>query len=195
MRLTRMGGRENGFTLIEMLVSISILTVIMAGMFAFLFGASRHWNTGQNAADMTENARLGLNRMTREVKQASQVMTAQSDQVAFRVNFGTYNETVTYGFTPGTGGEPGTIWRDTTASPGQVTLVNDVSSVQFIYYGSDYLCDSNKDGVIPFSELQACSGSPMLKITRVDIVLNMTAGGESTQTFVGQAWLRNRPPS
>src|SRR3990170_5042492 len=71
--------KEHGFTLVEMLVSISILTVIMAGMFSFLWGASTHWTTAQNSAEVTENARLGLNRMTRELKQASYITSAAAD--------------------------------------------------------------------------------------------------------------------
>ncbi len=188
-RVTR---REHGFTLIEMLVSISILTVIMAGMFAFLFGASRHWNTSQNQADMTENARLGLNRMTREVKQANQITTAQTNQTTFTVNFGSGSETISYGFSAGEGGEPGTVWRDTSVSPGQVALIENVDSMQFVYYGNDYRCDSDSDGTITYSELQACSGSPTADIARVDIIMTMRAGNETGQTFVDQAWLRNR---
>lgn len=185
-------GREQGFTLIEMLVSISILTVIMAGMFTFLFGASRHWNTGQNSADMTENARLGLNRMTREIKQSTQVTDAQTTQVTFTVNFGSGSETITYGFSPGSNGEPGEVWRNTSASPGNITLISNVESVQFVYYGNDYKCDINNDGIITYSELQGCGGSAVSKIARVDFILNMRAGNESVQTFADQAWLRNR---
>ncbi|MFA5809220.1 MAG: prepilin-type N-terminal cleavage/methylation domain-containing protein [Thermoleophilia bacterium] len=189
----RVTGREHGFTLIEMLVSISILTVIMAGMFAFLFGASRHWNTSQNQADMTENARLGLNRMTREIKQSSQITTAQINQITFTVNFGTGNETISYGFSAGEGGGPGTVWRDTSVSPGQVTLMENVDSMQFVYYGNDYKCDSNMNGEITYiPELQACSGNPTAYIARVDFILTMRAGNETGQTFVDQAWLRNR---
>ena len=185
---------DQGFSLIEMLVSISILTVIMAGMFSFLWGASKHWNTAQSSAGVTDNARLGLNRMTRELKQATNVTTAQTNQLSFRVNFGTGAETITYGFTPGYTGHPGSIWRGTsTASGQQVTLVNDVRSMQFSYYGNDYKCDTGiADGIVTWSELQACSASPASKIARVDISLTLATGSENGQIFVEQAWLRNR---
>lgn len=187
---------DQGFTLIEMLVSISILTVIMAGMFSFLWGASKHWSTAQNTAEVTENARLGLNRMTRELKQATKVTTAQTGSVpklSFNVNFGTGAESITYGFTPGDTGHPGSMWRSTSTDPGQqVTLVNDVQSMQFTYYGNDYKCDTDPDGIVFWSELQACSASPASKISRVDISLTLGTGSENGQTFVEQAWLRNR---
>ncbi len=196
---------DTGFTLIEMLVSISILTVIMAGMFSFLWGASKHWHTGQNTEEVTENARMGLNRMTRELRQASQVVTAETYKVVFDVNFGVTpetKETITYDFRPGTGDQPGSIWRSTTANPGPPVIlvndvVNDVENMQvFTYYGNDYKCDSGlKDGTITWDELQACSSSPAAKVARVDISLTLKAGSENNQTFIDQAWLRNRSSS
>ena len=184
---------EDGFSLIELLVSISILTVIMAGMFSFLWGASKHWTTAQNSAEVTENARLGLNRMTRELKQASNVTAAQTDEVTFTVDFGDGAETISYGFKPGDNGETGTVWRNTSASPGEFTLINDVETMQFNYFGSDYKCDTQvSNGIVTWSELQACSATPATKISRVDISLTLQAGTGSSQAFVEQAWLRNR---
>lgn len=184
---------EHGFTLVEMLVSISILTVIMAAMFSFLMGASEYWGSAQNSAEVTANARLGLNRMTREFKQASNVTAALTNEVSFTANFGTGAETITYGYAPGENDETGTVWRSSTTSPGQVTLINDVQSLQFTYYGSDYKCDTQiADGIITLSELEACSTSPASKIARVDIDLALRAGSDSSKTFVEQAWLRNR---
>lgn len=185
--------QEHGFTLIEMLVSIFILSVIMAGMFSFLWGASKHWSAAQNAAEITENARLGLNRMTRELKQASNVTAAQTDEVSFTTDFGDGAETISYGLTPGDNGETGTVWRSTSAAAGEVTLINDVESIEFNYYGSDYKCDTQiSDGIVTWSEMQACSASPATKIARVDISLTLKAGNGSSQNFVEQAWLRNR---
>lgn len=181
---------ESGFTMIEMLVSIMILSVIMAAVFSFLWGASRYWQSGQDTADVTENARMGLNRMTRELKQSSQVTGATSSQISFNVDFGSGAESVTYGFTPGTDG-PGYVWRTSNSGP-QVVQINEVSNAQFVYYGNDYRCDSDGNGVVTWTELQACGTGPESKISRVDIVLTMQAGNEPEQTFVGQAWLRNR---
>lgn len=191
--VTGLGRQEHGFSLVEMLVAILILTVIMAGMFSFLWGASTHWQTGKNSAEMTDNARSGLNRMTREIRQAANVTSAQANQLSFSVNFGTGAEVITYGYSPGAGGAPGQVWRSTSAIPGvQVTLVDSVQNVQFTYYGNDYKCDSDGNGVVTWTELQACSMNPASKIARVDISLTMQTGKESNQIFTDQAWLRNR---
>jgi len=190
-------GRDSadGFTLIEILVSMGILTVVMAAIFAFLWGASSYWRVGQNTADVTENARMGLNRMTREIKQSSNVLSASASEVSFTVDFGAGAETVTYGFAPGSpgSGSSGTIWRTSSISPEAETLVNNVDSVQYDYYGNDYRCDlSPTDGLVTMTELQGCVTNPISKIARVDITMNLSAGGGSQQSFVGQAWLRNR---
>jgi len=189
----RINKNEHGFTLVEMLVSISIFTVIMAGMLSFLWGASNHWNTAKNSAEITENARIGLNRMTREIKQANAVTAAQPDRITISADFGTGAEQITYGYTPGENGETGVVWRSSSVSPTETTMINDVQNMQFVYFGSDYKCDTGvADGVVTWSELQSCSTSPVSKIARVDIELTLQAGSGNGQTFVEQAWLRNR---
>lgn len=186
---------EQGFTLVELLVSIGIFSVIMAGMFSFLWGVSAHWQTGQEIADATENARLGLNRMTRELRQASMITAADSTSVSFNVDFGGGQETITYTYTPGSetdGIANGTVWRTSTTSSGQVALVDGVESIQFSYFGNNYRCDANADGIIAESEIYGCSGSPLREIAEVDITLVMNAGDRTSKTFDAQAWLRNR---
>lgn len=185
-----------GFTVIEILVSIMILSVVMAAIFSFLWGASNYWKFGRDAADVTENARLGLNRMTRELKQSSLITDAgSSTRVSFWVDLGASSgiETVTYGFTQGTGGNPGYVWR-TIGAGSQIRLVENVTNVEFAFFGNDYHCDTNPvDGVVTYNpELLLCSADPASKIARVDVKLTMGTGAGSTQIFVGQAWLRNR---
>ena len=182
---------ESGFTLVELLVSIGIFTVIAAGMFSFLWGVSAHWSTGQDIADVSENARIGLNRMTRELRQASGVTQAGSEQVSFRTDFGNGQEIITYAFVEGEGNENGSVVRTSTASNGQATLMNNVSGLEFNYFGSDYTCDSDGDGEIVYSELLGC-GDIETMTARVDIDLTMQAGDRAEKKFVGQAWLRNR---
>ncbi len=186
---------ESGFTLIELLVSIGIFLVIVSGMFSFLWGASAHWSKGQDVADVSENARIGLNRMTRELRQASAVTDASSSQVSFVVDFGDGQETITYTFTQGEDGGSGSVMRTSTVSDGEATLVNDVSSIEFNYYGSDYSCDSDSDGEITYSEIVDCDGDTADLIARVDINISLQAEGRTEKNFVAQAWLRNRDTS
>lgn len=184
---------EHGFTMVELLVSIFLLSVVMTAVFSFLWGASNYWNTGQAAADVTDNARNGLNRMTREIKEGSLVTNATPDSVSFRVSFtGSTEEIITYRFAPPSAGVPGTLFRESSLSPGELILVNNVDQVQFDYYGNDYRCDFDANGRVIWSELQSCSADPAAKISRVDITMTMSTGGETQKEFFGQGWLRNR---
>lgn len=183
--------RQQGFTLIEILVSLGILTVIMAAMLSFLFGTSRNWQSSQDTAEAVDNARIGLNRMTREIRQATNVTDAEPESVTFVTDFGSGPETITYRFEAGVGSDPGRIWRESSAAASDSVLVEQASSANFDYFGSDYRCDTSGDGIIAYSELQACSGTPEAMIARVDITLHLDSG-DSVREFVGQAWLRNR---
>ncbi len=190
-------GRQAGFTLIEILVTLLVLSVIMAAMFGFLWAMSGYWKKGQNTADMTQNARLGLNRMTRELSQAAQVTVAEPGRVSFSVNFNDSSgwQTVTYGFAPGGNGAPGTVWRMSSTNMQQVTLISDVSRAAFSYFGNDYKCDADNDAVVTLADINQSCGGNLGKVGRVDISLTMAAGNSPQQTIADQAWLRNRPIS
>lgn len=177
--------------MVEILVAMGVLTVVMAGMLTFLFGTSRYWQSSQDTAEAVDNARIGLNRMTREIKQSSGIVTAQAETVTFEVDFGTGLETITYRFEPGEGSVPGKIWRESSVAGGDSILVDQVASAHFDYFGSDYRCDADGDGIITLAELVNCDGSPESRIARVDITLNLGTG-DSVREFVGQAWCRNR---
>lgn len=181
---------EQGFTMVEVLVAMAILTVVMAGMLSFLFGTSRNWQSSQDTADALDNARIGINRMTREIRQSSNITTAQTDSVTFVANFGSGDETITYSFVPGDGADAGKVWRASSVSDSDSVLIDNVDNVTFSYYGSDYRCDTSNDGNITLTELQSCSSEPLSKIARVDINLQLRSG-DDVREFVGQAWCRN----
>lgn len=185
---------QHGFTMVEVLVAMAILAVIMAGMLSFLFGTSRNWQSSQDTAEAVDNARIGLNRMTREIRQSTNVTSAASDSVTFVSDFGSGAETITYKFVPGAGSELGQVWRESSAAASDSVLVDKVDNANFDYYGSDYRCDTSGEGVVSYSELQACSSTPESLIARVDITLHIDSG-DSSRMFVGQAWLRNRATS
>lgn len=187
---------QGGFTLIEILVSMLIFSVVMTAMMAFLWGVSSYWQKGKDMADINDNARSGLNRMTREIRQASRVTIADDTRIVFNADFGSGQENISYWFNAGKNGAAGSVWREDLLSGlgPQLVLFNNVDSMTFRFYGNDYKCDAapDFDGLVTFQEIMACGqGDPTTKIARVDISIGMKAGS-STQTFVDQAWLRNR---
>lgn len=64
---------EAGFTLVEILVAIGILSFISAGFMMVMLSANRGSNTARDVAEVSAEARLGFNRLLRDVRQASAI--------------------------------------------------------------------------------------------------------------------------
>jgi prepilin-type N-terminal cleavage/methylation domain-containing protein len=123
-------GAQDGFTLVEMLVVVAILGTVLAGL-AVLFTGALHSQTDQsNRSQVQQDARLGLDRMRREIRCASDVTTPSGYPAsAVTITLGAWcptaagATTVTWctkdknGATPPVAGaEPYTLWRYTGAS-------------------------------------------------------------------------------
>lgn len=65
MRLVR---EEDGFTLVEMLVTIMVMLIVMFALYNIFDMSIRVFTYGNNKVEAVENARLGLGKMEREVR-------------------------------------------------------------------------------------------------------------------------------
>ena len=74
----RFFNEQGGFTLAEMLVTTMIMIVVMFGLYSIFDMSLRVYAFGNNKVEATQNARLGLEKMEREIRAAYQVkgMTA-----------------------------------------------------------------------------------------------------------------------
>lgn len=81
--------RSDGFTLIEILVGVALFSVLSVGFYSVLLAGVRGSETTQSIADISEEARLGLNRMVRDTRQATEITAASADGTAYtiRVDF------------------------------------------------------------------------------------------------------------
>lgn len=61
---------QGGFTLAEMLVSVAIIGLIMAGLLSVWMSGNTAYLTGANQVEAQENARMALERMTQEIRGA-----------------------------------------------------------------------------------------------------------------------------
>jgi prepilin-type N-terminal cleavage/methylation domain-containing protein len=61
---------EDGFTLTEMLVTMVIMIMVMFALYSIFDMGLRVYSFGNNKVEATENARLGLEKMEREIKAA-----------------------------------------------------------------------------------------------------------------------------
>ena len=67
---TRFLREERGFTLIEMLVTMMIMLVVLFALYSIFDMSIKVFSFGNDKVEATENARLGLERMEREIRSA-----------------------------------------------------------------------------------------------------------------------------
>jgi prepilin-type N-terminal cleavage/methylation domain-containing protein len=66
---------KNGFTLIESLVTIVIFVLIIGAVYGAYVLNQRASREGEDVAELTQNGRVILERMTREIRQAKEIVT------------------------------------------------------------------------------------------------------------------------
>lgn len=64
---------EAGFTLIELLTAIALFSVVSTGFYQVMFASSEGSQTAQDVIHVSEEARLGLNRIVRDAREANAV--------------------------------------------------------------------------------------------------------------------------
>ena len=72
---TRFLKEEGGFTLSEMLVTITIMMIVFFALYSIFDMSVRIFSFGSNKVEAVESARLGLERMEREIRAAYPVAT------------------------------------------------------------------------------------------------------------------------
>jgi type II secretory pathway pseudopilin PulG len=67
---TRLSREEGGFTLPEVLVAMTMMIVVLFALYSIFDMSIRVFSFGNDKVEATENARLGLERMEREIRAA-----------------------------------------------------------------------------------------------------------------------------
>lgn len=75
---------ERGYTLAELLTAMAVLALLMAGLFLTLQEGQTVYSFGAGRAEVQQNARVGLERILRELRTGTQVTTANTNSVTFR---------------------------------------------------------------------------------------------------------------
>jgi prepilin-type N-terminal cleavage/methylation domain-containing protein len=57
-----------GFTLVELLVAVTILAIIMAAFFTIFKGGTAAWQKGEVRTELVQNGRIALDRMASEIR-------------------------------------------------------------------------------------------------------------------------------
>lgn len=78
---------ESGFTIVELLVGIGLFAVISVGFYQVLFATQSGATTSQSAARVSEEARLGLNRLVRDTREAATLTAATTTSYKIENDF------------------------------------------------------------------------------------------------------------
>jgi len=79
---------KNGFSLIELMVVVVILSLIVLGLVTFFTGGARSWIAGQSQLEAQRNARQAMDIMVREIREANKIYsTSRSNEIYFHTPF------------------------------------------------------------------------------------------------------------
>ncbi len=164
---------EAGFTLIELAVGMAVFGVLLAVITTTVSGSKKSADTVRQVNNLNEEARLALNRITRELRQAKEVSSVAAPDGAtgltFWVDFdGDGNrdataadpEELTYRW-DGVGKRILLSAADTSGSTvTRPILSGEVSAFRLEYRSSRYEWDCNGDGITTWQELDSASCGP-----------------------------------
>ncbi len=214
--------QEDGFTVIEVLVAIFIFSMVSVGFYQVLFSATRGSNTTRDIVKVSEEARLGFNRMVRDTREGNILVTPSALSYTVDVDFdgdgvinvaapsdptGNY-ERLTFTFNPSSTGN-GNISVSTPYGANEV-LVRGVDCIRkadnscqdvFTFSSSRLQYDTNGDGVTSTSEMIVApgisNGNNVLDGQEIELIDGVAIAlvvrqGDSSTRFYAHAQLRNR---
>lgn len=210
---------EEGFTLIELLVVIGLFSVVSVSFYQVVFSGARASDTTTSVITVSEEARLGLNRLIRDTREAATLVSASPTEFEVVIDFDTDG---VFGEQPpdSTGYERMRFTmsgdRLLAGPPGQQELLvegigciagNCAANPVFDYASNRLEWDWNANGVTTWQEVDDATsargvtgigdGDGVLDPTEVDqltvVVFNfLITSGDRSSEFDAQAVMRNR---
>ena len=89
---TKSKNNFRGLTLIEVIISITILSLILLIVYSSLTLSRRSYIEGENIAEITQNGRVILERLSREIRQAKEIVTELPDVLDSEIPEGAKSE-------------------------------------------------------------------------------------------------------
>ena len=78
---------ETGYSLVEVIVALFIFSIISVGFISVMMSGARSADTTRKSVRVSEEARLGLNRIVRDVREASWVAFTTNQAAAVQTSF------------------------------------------------------------------------------------------------------------
>lgn len=86
-RAQKMRRDESGFTLVEMLTAIAIFAAVSVSFYQVMFSVVRGSDDAQSVANVSEEARMGFNRMVRDTREGQEITAASPTSFTVRVDY------------------------------------------------------------------------------------------------------------
>lgn len=167
---------KNGFTLIELMVVLVILSLIIIGTVTFFGGGMRSWISGQFQLQAQRDARMYLDQMVKEIREGDKI-DSDSDEHSITVEYNILSkETVTYSWS-GTSGD--SIFRDTESGT-PARFLDNVHNFSLTYL--------NQSGIIMTDESNA---STVVINLQLDLDGDAVTGGNPDINLNTEVNLRN----
>lgn len=120
---------ENGFSLIELMVVLVILSLIILGLVTFFGGGVRSWISGDNQLRSQREARMAMDMMAKEIR-LGQSVTGSPDHHSITVNVPELGSTDAYSVTFSWSGTDGdALRRVVNGTPND--LLADIYNIEF----------------------------------------------------------------
>lgn len=208
---------EEGYTLVEIMVALGIFLLLLTIVMSMSVAVNRAAVNAQQFTNMNEQARMATERLTREMRQATEIRAASlpttpggDTAVTFGVNFNGNDiiesavvdpEIITYRYESAAQRLTLTANDENGNSVTRPILSEDVTGFTFDYRSSLWQYDINRDGLTTWQELDA---TPAIgnqngildapELSRIDLVsITLTVmDGQHTQTYQTMVGLRNQ---
>ena len=196
---------DRGYTLIETLVAIVLISIVCTGFYTVLFSGTRGSETSQEITRVAQEARSGLNRLIRDTREADSISSPSESLYNVRIDF---NGDGLYQNPNGVGDYEDLTFTYHAASNtirlnGEVLIsgVQKVSGRPIFSFSSNALeYDFDNNGITMLEELEAAGangysvpapGTEETFISSVAFEFKIN-NGDATTNFYGEAQLRNR---
>ena len=145
-----------GFSIIELMVVVGIISLITLGLVALFSGGVRSYISGDSQLEAQRNARQAMDYMVREFRHGSRVLTPPSNTWSVEVQIPPLDGSAGYQVTYSWSGVLYAPINRITTSGGTNPLINDVLNLQFTYPKSSRInilmqIDVDRDGAADIS--------------------------------------------
>lgn len=172
---------EGGFTLAETLVAMTMMVTVLFATYSIFDMTVRVFDYGDDELEAVENARLGLERMVREIRAAypqdggTLLSAGDADELTFQNRPGTGPpETITYSLS---GGSRSYLRRNGQRMAGPL---DGTDGVRFAYCASSASCSS------------VLAAEHQVDLVRITIKARAPGAASVTRTLTTDVYLRNR---